>query len=71
MFEKKNLFLKDYKNLKVLVTGSTGFKGTWLSFLLHKFGANVIGVGLKPEKNFKLFDKLKLKKKNYSVHCKH
>jgi CDP-glucose 4,6-dehydratase len=63
MFEKKNLFLKDYKNLKVLVTGSTGFKGTWLSFLLHKFGANVIGVGLKPEKNFKLFDKLKLKKK--------
>jgi len=63
MFEKKNSYLKDYKNLKVLITGSTGFKGTWLSFLLHKIGARVVGVGLKPEKSFTLYDKLKLKKK--------
>jgi len=56
-------FLKNYKNLKVLVTGSTGFKGSWLTFWLNKLGAKVIGVGLKPEKNFILYEQLKLKKK--------
>ena len=60
---KKNSFLKIYKNKKVLVTGSTGFKGSWLTFWLHKLGAKVVGVGLKPEKDFKLYDELKLKNK--------
>ena len=58
-------FLKNYKNLKVLVTGSTGFKGSWLSFWLNKLGSKVIGVGLKPEKNFVLYEQLKLRKKIY------
>ena len=60
---EKNSYLKNYKNRKVLVTGSTGFKGSWLSFLLNKIGAKVIGVGLKPEKDFVLYEKLALKKK--------
>ena len=30
-----NVFLKKYKNLKVLITGSTGFKGAWLSYWLY------------------------------------
>ena len=58
-----NSFLKTYKNLKVIVTGSTGFKGAWLSFWLNKIGAKVVGIGLKPEKNFVLYDELKLKNK--------
>ena len=58
-----NSFLKTYKNLKVLITGSTGFKGAWLSFWLNKAGAKVTGIGLRPEKNFILFEKLKLNKK--------
>ena len=62
-----NIFLKNYKNLKVLVTGSTGFKGAWLSFWLDKLGAHVVGVGLKPEKNFILYEKLKLKKKLLNI----
>ncbi len=33
-----------YTNKKVLVTGHTGFKGTWLSVWLLKLGANVIGI---------------------------
>lgn len=61
--KKQNIFFKSYKNLKVLVTGSTGFKGSWLSFWLKKLGAKVIGVGLKPEKDNVLFEKLNLKKK--------
>ena len=50
----------DFKNLKVLITGTTGFKGSWLAFWLSELGAKVIGVGLKPEKNSVLFKKLEL-----------
>ena len=32
-----------YKNKKVLITGHTGFKGSWMTVLLKKVGANVIG----------------------------
>ena len=40
-FRKK---LKIYKNKKVLITGHTGFKGSWLSFWLHSLGAKVYGI---------------------------
>ena len=36
-----------YKNKRVFVTGHTGFKGTWLCFILNYLGANVIGYSLK------------------------
>ena len=58
-----NSFLKSYKNLKVLVTGSTGFKGAWLSHWLCLLGSKVIGVGLKPEKDAVIFESFKLNKK--------
>lgn len=61
--KKKNYYLNVFKNSKVIITGSTGFKGSWLSFWLNKLGANVVGIGLKPEKNFILFNGLNLKKK--------
>ncbi|PRN00938.1 CDP-glucose 4,6-dehydratase [Arcobacter cryaerophilus gv. pseudocryaerophilus] len=41
-----NLFNNIYKNKTVLVTGHTGFKGSWLIFWLKKMGANVIGYSL-------------------------
>ena len=37
-----------FKGKKVLVTGHTGFKGSWLCIWLHELGAEVIGVGLDP-----------------------
>lgn len=37
-----------YKGKKVLVTGHTGFKGSWLSIWLHSMGAEVIGYALDP-----------------------
>lgn len=37
-----------YKNKTVLVTGHTGFKGSWLSIWLHELGAKVIGYALEP-----------------------
>ena len=38
------LFSKAFKNRKVLVTGHTGFKGSWLCTWLHELRAEVIGV---------------------------
>lgn len=37
-----------YRNKRILVTGHTGFKGSWLSIWLHALGAEVIGLGLDP-----------------------
>ena len=45
---------------KILVTGSTGFKGSWLCLWLKKMGAKVIGIGLNPEKGSIIFKSLKL-----------
>ncbi len=42
----ETLFSGIYKDKTVLVTGHTGFKGSWLSFWLHKMGAKVIGYSL-------------------------
>ena len=40
----------------VLITGHSGFKGTWLTLLLEKLGIEVTGFSLSPEKN-SLFDR--------------
>lgn len=41
-------FSNIYKGKTVLVTGHTGFKGSWLCIWLKELGANVIGYGLDP-----------------------
>lgn len=38
-----------WKNKTVLVTGHTGFKGSWLCIYLLELGANVIGYSLEPK----------------------
>ncbi len=43
-----NLFNNVYKGKKVLVTGHTGFKGSWLCIWLIELGAEVIGYALDP-----------------------
>ncbi|KFN39357.1 MAG: CDP-glucose 4,6-dehydratase [Sulfuricurvum sp. MLSB] len=42
----QNLFGGVYKDKTVLITGHTGFKGSWLALWLHQMGANVIGYSL-------------------------
>lgn len=44
-----------YKDKKVLITGHTGFKGTWLTKILVMAGANVLGYSRCSEKNPSLF----------------
>jgi len=41
-------FNNAYKDKVVLITGHTGFKGSWLSIWLHELGAKVIGYSLNP-----------------------
>ena len=36
-----------YKNKKVLITGHTGFKGSWLVTWLDMMGAKVVGISEK------------------------
>ena len=48
--------LSFYKNKKVLVTGHTGFKGSWLCKILIGVGANVVGYSLEPPTNPSLFE---------------
>lgn len=40
---------------RVLVTGHTGFKGSWLALWLHQLGAEVTGLALEPETQTSLF----------------
>ena len=40
-----------FKGKKVFITGHTGFKGTWLTTILKKLGANILGYSLELEKN--------------------
>ena len=52
-----------YKNKKVLITGHTGFKGSWICQILLNLGANVCGIALKPITSPNLFSLLKLENK--------
>jgi CDP-glucose 4,6-dehydratase len=53
-------FFDAFKNKRVLVTGHTGFKGSWLTAWLLKLGAKVTGFSLEPETDPALFDILGL-----------
>ena len=36
--------LNSFKGKKVIITGHTGFKGSWLSLWLQSLGADVVGI---------------------------
>jgi CDP-glucose 4,6-dehydratase len=49
-----------YEGRRVLVTGHTGFKGSWLALWLNELGATVAGVALPPESQPNHWDLLEL-----------
>ncbi|MFA6260106.1 MAG: CDP-glucose 4,6-dehydratase [Bacteroidia bacterium] len=49
-----------YKGKKVLITGDTGFKGSWLALWLHSMGAEVTGYALPPDGENSHFELLQL-----------
>tara|TARA_B100001057_G_scaffold458014_1_gene506830 strand:- start:868 stop:1956 length:1089 start_codon:yes stop_codon:yes gene_type:complete len=63
------MFGNIFYNKNIIVTGHTGFKGSWLTAWLLLLGANVIGVSLKPKtlSHFNLLNIKKNLKKNYYI----
>ncbi len=47
--------VETYKGKRIFLTGHTGFKGAWLSAMLHQLGARVKGYSLPPEHEQGLF----------------
>jgi CDP-glucose 4,6-dehydratase len=63
MKENKFNFKKKFKNKKVLVTGHTGFKGSWLVSWLVLLGAEVTGLSIDIPTNSSHFRAIKLQNK--------
>ncbi len=63
------LFLKKFSKKKILITGHTGFKGSWLSLWLNYLGAKVYGISNNFKANQTNFNNFKLKKniKNFNI----
>ena len=50
---------KFWKDKKVLITGHSGFKGSWLSMILHEMGAEIAGISKESlNNNSELYDAL-------------
>lgn len=61
-------YKKFYKKKRILITGISGFKGSWLANWLDMLGAKVFGFANTSSKNCNLFKNLKLKKRvNFKV----
>lgn len=58
-----------WRGLRVLVTGHTGFKGSWLSLWLDSLGAEVHGLALPPSTSPSLFAAAGLERVVHSVEC--
>ena len=56
-------FYKQFKNKKVLITGHTGFKGSWLTSWLVMLGAKVTGLSINIPTTPSHFKAIKLKNK--------
>ena len=54
---------------KVVVTGHTGFKGSWLTFWLTLLGAKVIGISINIPSNPSHFKAINLEKKRSRKNC--
>ena len=57
-----NNFYNTFRNKKVLITGDTGFKGSWLSYWLYSLGAIVYGFALPVEHENDHFNLINLEK---------
>lgn len=56
-----------WRNKKILVTGHTGFKGSWLCLWLQQLGADITGLSLQPPTNPNLFTKVKITEGMHSI----
>lgn len=57
-----------WKGRRVLITGHTGFKGSWLSLWLQSMGAEVVGYALAPPSTPSLFETARVAEGMVSLH---
>ena len=57
------MFNNIYRDKKVLITGHTGFKGSWLAVWLLKLGAQVVGISKDIPTKPSMFEELQIKEK--------
>ena len=62
-----NMNFDFYRGKTVLITGHTGFKGSWLTRILINLGANVVGYSLEPDEDHQLFEMAQIKDKIHHV----
>ena len=62
---------KDILRIKnIVITGHTGFKGSWLTLWLHHMGANILGISsnyVSSPSHFKILKIEKIKSKNIDL----
>lgn len=54
---------KFFKNKKIIITGHTGFKGSWLTLWLLKYNSKIVGISLKESKKNLFYKSLEIEKK--------
>ncbi len=59
--------LKSFKNKRVIITGHTGFKGSWLSLWLYMSGAKIMGISNGVLTKPSHFESIKLQNKIISI----
>ena len=57
-----------WRGKRVLVTGHTGFKGSWLSLWLREWGAEVSGLAIEPPSTPSLFEEARIAEVMQSLH---
>ena len=62
------MFKDVFKNRKILITGHTGFKGSWLAIWLKELGAEVSGYAIAPPSEPNNFEAAKLQDKIIHKH---
>ena len=58
-----------WKNKKVLVTGHTGFKGSWMCLALQNLGAEVQGFSLEPPTPINLYSEASVGQDMLDLRC--
>lgn len=70
MEKSLSIYLRSaFQDKKVLVTGDTGFKGSWLCHILLLLGAEVCGVSLPAESSESHFELTRLSKRIKHIDC--